>query len=151
EVRAGTLTAGSFDDNLYPRAYRDFLKQIAQSPYAGDVSARLSGRRLEILVVNGDKKPVGNVTVRVAGSDQTFVVLITRSDGRAIFLDDWDRVGKDGNLTVTVTPPGGKAPVKQDVRPDDVSCKIVLGDVAAPLPKALDLAIVLDTTASMGS
>src|SRR5262249_11826718 len=52
-------------------------------------------------------------------------------------------------LTVTVTPPAGGPPVTQRVARTAARCEVALPSAAAPLPRNLDLVIVLDTTGSM--
>src|SRR4029077_20281732 len=75
--------------------------------------------------------------------------LITRSDGRAVFLLSLDQLPAKQNLTVTVTPPEGTRPVSQTIPPAIDRWEITLS-VRARLPRYLDLAILLDTTGSMG-
>jgi hypothetical protein len=149
EPQAGLLTAGSFDDNLFPDSFRRFLSRMGQENDVSGLPGKLFGRRLVVTVRGKGGSPVGNARVRVTGSEgQGAVDLVTRSDGRAVFVSSWD--GVDGDLTVAVTPPGGRAPVTQAVTRDAGQCLVSLPDAAAPLPKNLDLVLVLDTTGSMG-
>jgi hypothetical protein len=149
EPQAGLLTAGSFDDNFTPEPFRRFASKLRQDAGPGDLPARLFGRRLVVTVRGEDGKPGGNARVRISGNvSQQAVELLTRSDGHAVFLSSWD--GVEGDLLVTVTPPGGAATVKQLVARDATRCEVALPQAAAPLPKNLDLVLVLDTTGSMG-
>lgn len=145
DLPPGVLTAGSFDDNLYPPYFRTFLNKAGQNQYAGSLAGKLLGRRVEVFVKNGAGSPVGNVRVTVGGSAD----LVTRSDGRAVFVAPLDPVSADGELSVTVTAPNA-APVRQVVEPGASRCTVLLPDASAPLPRNLDLTIVLDTTGSMG-
>jgi hypothetical protein len=151
ELQSGVLTAGSFDDNLDPGPYRRFLRDISQSPLAGDLPARLLGRRLEITVKGSDGRPAGNRRVRVTAPGERWVELLTRTDGRVIVLDSWDGLGHEAEVTVAVSPDDEAAPVTQTARWADGKCEVRLPAFRAPRPRQLDLAIVLDTTASMGS
>jgi hypothetical protein len=149
--QSGLLTAGSFDDNVNPPFFRSLAGKLGQHPSFGDLPGKLLGRHLVIVVKNGEGQPVGNARVQIApaggGSD---VQLISRSDGRVIFLSSWDQVAADGDFLVTVTPPDGKSEVKQKVPRDAGRWEVTLPALAAPLPANLDLTIVLDTTGSMG-
>lgn len=145
---SGILTAGSFDDNLDPRQFLSFLGKMSQESYLGDLPGRLRGSRLMVIVKDQSGKPVGNARVKLAANGATADVT-TRSDGRAIFVLSWDRLPADQSLTATVLPPFGGRPASETIPPGKSRWEIVLPDVQAPLPRGLDLAIVLDTTGSM--
>jgi hypothetical protein len=148
--QSGLLTAGSWDDLLDPGPLHTFLrKQLSQNLGLGDLPSRFTGAPLLISVKGAQGGPVGNARVRVTQPrSQAALDLTTRSDGSAVLLPGWDRLG-DGDLTVTVTPPGGGMPVTQTVPRTATRCEVVL-PAATPLPRNLDLVIVLDTTGSMG-
>jgi hypothetical protein len=149
EPQSGILTAGSFDDNLFPDPLRRFLGSMSQGGGSGDLAARLFGRRLEVAVRGRDNRPLGNARVRLTGSEGPLAAeLVTRSDGRAVFLSSWDRV--EGEMAITVTPPDGSAAVRKPVPRDAARFEISLPAAVAPLPRNLDLVLVLDTTGSMG-
>jgi len=151
QVPAGVLTAGSFDDNLYPHYFRSFAGKVGQNYYLGKLAGKMLGQRLEIRVRNGRGAPVGNARVRVsAAAGGRSVELTTRSDGRAIFLSSWDEVTAESELEVAVALGGDSEWVKRRVPRDALDCTVLLPTAAAPLPRNLDLAIVLDTTSSMG-
>jgi hypothetical protein len=150
EPPAGLLTAGSFDDNLQPEPYLAFVRKLGRgNQHVGPMPARFLGHRLVLRVTNRAGRPVGNARVKVAAGGKS-VNLITRSDGVAVFLSSWDGVGADRDLNVTVTPPDGSGVVKEKVSRDAHRWGITLPGARAALPQKLDLAIVLDTTGSMG-
>jgi von Willebrand factor type A domain len=149
-IPPGVLTAGAFDDNLYPHFFRSFAGKVGQNPYVSNLPGRFLGRRLEIRVRNGQGAPVGNARVRVAPPNGQAVELTTRTDGRAIFLSSWDHLSGEGELEVMAAQRGDDNWVKQVVGKEVPDCTVILQGAAAPLPRNLDLAIVLDTTGSMG-
>jgi hypothetical protein len=152
EQQSGLLTAGSFDDNLYPEPFRSFVSKLGQdNQYVADIPGLFLGQRLVVAVRGRDGKPVGNarVTVTSAGGGAG-VNLTTRTDGTAVFLSSWDHVAADENFAVTVTPPNGAPPVRQIVPRRAQRWEIPLAGVQTPLPEKLDLTLVLDTTGSMG-
>jgi hypothetical protein len=147
--QSGILTAGSFDDNLEPRFFHAFLNRLQQNQNMGDFLRKLQGQRLLLIVKDEAGKPVGNAPVKLsAGGAGT--ELITRSDGRAVFVLPFDGFQGGENLSVTVTPPTGSGTVQQSIPSGLSRWEVTLPSVRAALPRYLDLAIVLDTTGSMG-
>lgn len=146
--QSGILTAGSFDDNVEPRFFHAFLNRLEQNQNMGDFLHKLQGRRLLLIVKDQAGKPVGNARVKLMASGAG-TELITRSDGRAVFVLPFDGFQASGALAVTVTPPAGGA-VKQTIPSGISRWEVTLPSVRATLPRHLDLAIVLDTTGSMG-
>lgn len=147
---AGVLTAGSFDDNIDPRVFLSFLKRMSQIRGLQDIPTRLSGQRLFIQVKDGAGKPVGGAKVQLVATTGQAAELITRTDGRAVFLSSFDDLPSDVALTATVTPPDGGAAVTEKIDAGAPRWEITLPAATAKLPRNLDLAIVLDTTGSMG-
>jgi hypothetical protein len=147
--QSGILTAGSFDDNLEPGFFHAFLNRLEQNQNMGDFLRKLQGQRLLLIVKDEAGKPVGNARVKLtAGGAGT--ELITRSDGRAVFVLPFDGFTGSGNLSVFVTPPSGVGGVQQKIPSGISRWEVTLPSVRAALPRYLDLAIVLDTTGSMG-
>jgi Mg-chelatase subunit ChlD len=149
--RAGTLTAGSFDDNLDPEPFRSFLRQMGQDSVLRDLPGRLAGHRLILTVHDAGGRPVGNARVAITSAEGGKAVeLVSRSDGRVVFVPAWDGVVPDADFAVTVTPPGGGAPVRQTVNRTLAQHTVTLPSFRASSPVQLDLALVIDTTGSMG-
>jgi hypothetical protein len=149
-LQAGILTAGSFDDNVDPLVYGSYVRKMSQIQGLGDLPAKLQGHRLLVIVKDEAGKPVGNARVKLLAGAGTPVELITRSDGRAVFLLPFDQLPADQPLVATVTPPLGTRIVTETIPPGSPRWEITLPAIHAQLPKNLDLAIVLDTTGSMG-
>jgi hypothetical protein len=150
QLPAGVLTAGSFDDNLFPEPYHKFVERVSRSQSAQDLPSRFLGHRVVITVKNGEGRPVGNARVHVAAEGGNGVTLLTRTDGRAVFVASWDQVPADADLTLTVTPLDGGPPVKHIVPRLANQATVTLPKAPAPLPQHLDLVLVLDATGSMG-
>jgi hypothetical protein len=146
---SGVLTAGSFDDNLDPRVFLSFLKRFSHLPLQ-DIPSKLQGHRLFIQVRDPAGKPVGGAKVQVVATTGQAAELGTRTDGRVVFLSSFDNLPSDVALTATVTPPDGGAAVTERIDAGAPRWEITLPATTAKLPQNLDLAIVLDTTGSMG-
>ncbi len=146
EPQSGTLTAGSFDDNLHPDFFRKWATKLQQHQGLGGLPGKFLGRRLLVSVRDADGNPVGNALVR---AEPAGVPLLTRSDGTAVFLTSWDQMS-DGDVTLRVSGRDGARPVTVSVPKGVDRWEVKLPEARAGLPRNLDLAIVLDTTGSMG-
>jgi hypothetical protein len=149
DLPAGILTAGSFDDTLFPDFFRKFAGKVGQNPHVGNMPSRFLGQPLEVVVRNRDGFPVGNARVRLAAGQSKVVELITRSDGRAIFHTTWDRLPTDVDLEATVLLQDSMQPIRQAI-PRDSRRALVTVSGPTSLPRNLDLTFVVDTTGSMG-
>ena len=151
--QAGTLTAGSFDDNLNYEVFHQFLSDVLQDDVAGQLPALTLGQRVIIRVVDeaGAGVPDARVVVAAAnaGAEQPAFDQPTGSDGRVIFFADIDAAADAADLTVTVHPPDGSDPVSQAGDPAEGEWTVTLASAGA-LPTQLDLAFVVDATGSMG-
>ncbi len=159
-LQSGTLTAGSFDDIERFADYQEFLSNAMQQDVADILPRWAIGERVMIQVVTPNGEPVADarVTVRPASSQShpsqaaassSLLELMTASDGRVMFLAGMDGASRDGEYRVTVSPPQGQA-VSHAMHVGQQPWQIVLPDTQPRLPTNLDLALVIDTTGSMG-
>lgn len=149
--QSGVITAGSFDDNLHPASLQSFARRLSYHPGLGNLTGRLSGRAVTITVKDGDNRPVGNALVRISDArGSKSVALTTRSDGRIIFHPTWDQVLAGNGLELVVFPADGSPSVRDKVPAHATSWAVTLPRTRADLPRRLDLALVIDTTGSMG-
>jgi hypothetical protein len=159
--RAGTLTAGSFDDHARYSDYREYLSAAMQRD-SDEVLPRLGlGERIVVRVVNEKNEPVNNATVVLHASAEQRDVATQRtiSDGRAIFLSSLDHFASGGDLIARVAATGRRSEVENVPSHSPYSAKIersasettlMLPDAPRNLPQQLDLSLVIDTTGSMG-
>jgi hypothetical protein len=149
--QSGRLTAGSFDDGQNPLPLQAFVRKLGQRADLSDLPRRLVGPTVVVRVTDRAGAPVGNALVRIATSSREEpLTLTTRSDGIVRLHNTWDRLDTTEPLTVTVTPPDGGRLVSGKFSADATRVNVVLPTVQAALPRQLDLALVLDTTGSMG-
>ena len=147
---AGILTAGSFDDNTDPQVFSRFARKMNQRPGLGDLPGKLQGQRVMVIVRDTSGKPIGNARVKLSAGANAPVEVVTRSDGRAIFMLSLDSLPSDQGLLASVTGPNGGNPVTETITAGASHWEVTLPSVQSQLPKCLDLCIVLDTTGSMG-
>ena len=156
QPRAGLLTAGDIDDGLNWDA---FLRYSARAVQQGSVLRDLRlDDRLTLRVVDRDGRPVAGARVRIDASDggrrRGGLTTEAGTDGRLALFPRYDFGIGASRLVVSVTPPGGEGAaetVTLDLRGQrrDAEQTVRLR-VRAARPEALDLAIVLDVTGSMG-
>lgn len=149
-IPSGILTAGSFDDNVEPHVFASFAKRSSQKRELTNLTTLLGGHRLTVLVKDPAGKPVGNARVKLSGGASSGVELVTRSDGRAVFVLTFDQLPDDQPLVVNVTGPTGGTPITETVAVGANRWEVTLPTATSQFPKTLDFAIVLDTTGSMG-
>ncbi|MSQ97222.1 MAG: VWA domain-containing protein [Gemmataceae bacterium] len=147
---SGILTAGSFDDNVDPVVFSSYVRRMSQLRTLGDLPTKFSGQRLLLFVKDGAGKPVGNARVKLAAGANTPVEILTRTDGRAVFMLNFDQLPANQALVATVTGPAGGSPVTETITAGVSRWEVTLPSAQGRLPKNLDLAIVIDTTGSMG-
>jgi hypothetical protein len=139
--QAGTLTAGTFDDTRNPEVFRAFAERM-QGSELHDVAAHLVAPITVVKVVDADGRPVSGARV-VAGR-----TLPTRTDGRVV-LTGLDVGPNDGDtIAVTVEHQGRRHRAQLD-RGGASTIRLPFR-AATGAPRALDVALVIDATGSMG-
>ena len=153
---AGLLTAGDIDDGLNWDA---FLRYSERAVDQGSVLTDLRlDDRLTLRVVDRDGRPVAGARVRVDASGgrggARGLTTEAGTDGRLALFPRYDFGTGVERLDVTVTAPGGGGTAERQsvdlTRLRGDSEQTVRLGVRAARPQALDLAVVLDVTGSMG-
>src|SRR5690606_9699368 len=84
-IQSGTLTAGSFDDNLSPWVFDRFIDQARKHPDLAALASAFAGQRTTLRVQDAQGRPIGNAEVEIDGKR-----MMTRSDGRVVWVSGWD-------------------------------------------------------------
>jgi hypothetical protein len=152
--QSGTLTAGSFDDNLNYESFEAFITEVQSGDLAAAVPALSLGDRMVVRVTDSAGQPVpdAQVVIRPADGNAEGEMLIdvpTRADGRVLLLTGLDGGEDATELEITVEPAGAGGTVTETIPLAEGEWEVELPDVEAKLPSALDLAFVVDTTFSM--
>jgi hypothetical protein len=166
QMKAGTLTAGSLDDQ---KNYDDFIKYVRTALQSGErlpqFAQQLQYQRALISVQDTQGRPINNAKVTVfasaenqavvkskyqpEGRSESVITLTTGTDGQTMFLPQLD--GSFGsNVTefeLQITAQGQTT--SQAVSMNQTPWVVALEDVVAELPQKLDLALIIDTTGSM--
>jgi Mg-chelatase subunit ChlD len=141
EIQSGTLTAGSFDDNLNPWVFDRFVEQVRSHPDLSQLASAFVGQRTVLRVQDSQGRPVGDAEVEIDGKQMR-----TGTDGKVVWVSGWDG-GRQAQGKATVSHGNAKTTISIK---DQVEQLVTLKDARGTLPDALDIALVIDTTGSMG-
>lgn len=165
----GMLTAGSLNDVKETAAFRNYIRSVQNGRASGlpDLISQWSGRRIEIIVRNSSGQPVPDARVQVyreesaddiqlkyqeSDSGHALVTsLKTGTDGRTQFLPGLDGSSSDDTWKVLVADSEGHVRSEQSgLTGQQSTWDFAIGQARADMPRQLDLALVIDTTGSMG-
>ncbi|PRP94759.1 vWA domain-containing protein [Enhygromyxa salina] len=140
-IQSGTLTAGSFDDNLNPWVFDKFVDQARSQADLSQLASAFATQRTVLRVQDTQGRPVGNAKVEIDGKH-----MMTRSDGRVVWVQGWDS-GRQGQGKAKISHGNASATVSIN---DQIEQLVTLKDTQGTLPDQLDIALVIDATGSMG-
>jgi hypothetical protein len=140
-IQSGTLTAGSFDDNLNPWVFDRFVEQARNHPDLSALASAFVGQRTILRVQDNRGRPIGNAEVEIDGKR-----MLTRSDGRVVWVSGWDG-GRQAQGKATISFGNSRKTISIK---DQLEQLVTLDDAQATLPSRLDIALVIDATGSMG-
>ncbi|MBL8809073.1 MAG: VWA domain-containing protein [Planctomycetaceae bacterium] len=155
-MQSGLLTAGSFDDVAN---YNEYLNLLRSNPHVVS-NCRLpitaDMRQTVLQVTDGQGRPVSHARCIVTSphNEQNVMLdLCTGSDGRTTLLTyngNHNLQQQPQRLRLQVFLPGCDTAVIDELRTPQDQWDIVLQQAQSTLPTQLDLALVIDTTGSMG-
>ncbi|MGH1345244.1 MAG: vWA domain-containing protein [Nannocystales bacterium] len=148
-IQAGRLTAGAFDDTLNPDVLTTFANRMAQQRDTRDVAERVTGAMTIVRVVDSRGRPIRDADVRL-NTDQRGARVPTGTDGRAVFFAGWDLPPENrrrGKIEATIQH--GRERMSVPVREGTINT-ITMRDVQSSSVNAVDIALVIDATGSMG-
>lgn len=149
--QSGLLTAGSFDD---VSNFSDFQNFLGRFRGHRQVSWPLSSNSRQTLITVRDEQgnPIGNARCRVTAGQNRAVILdaTTGSDGRVMLLADQHVARNSNGFRLQVWSPSSQDMIVDQTCQPGQSWNIVAADTEIALPTQLDLALVIDTTGSMG-
>jgi hypothetical protein len=140
-IQSGTLTAGSFDDNLNPWVFDKFVDLARSQPDLSQLASAFATQRTVLRVQDAQGRPVGNAKVEIDGKQ-----MMTRSDGRVVWVQGWDS-GRQGQGKAKISHGNANATVSIN---NQIEQLVTLEDTQGTLPDQLDIALVIDATGSMG-
>ena len=142
--RSGLLTAGAHDDLLNPELYADYAGKFLQAS-GKDLPFVDTRTRVSVNVVGASGRPVPFAKVEVERAGQP-LRLTAAADGTASFFPKFDGVPQTTNIRVT----SGAGSSKQTFNLASSSNLEIKLPGAVQSVSAMDLALVIDTTGSMG-
>jgi Mg-chelatase subunit ChlD len=145
-AQSGQLTAGDHDDLLNPGLYADYAGRFLQQA-GGGLPFVDTRTRVAIKVVDSAGRPVPFAQVDVQRSG-TPLRLVAAADGTASFYPAFDKV--PAKTSVSVASQAGTARRTLDLEGGRSRRISITLPGAAPAVSAMDLALIIDTTGSMG-
>ena len=142
-VQAGLLTAGDHDDLLNPELYADYAGKFLQQ-HGGDLPFVDTRTRVAVKLVDAGGRPVPFARVAVARSGNP-LQLVSGADGTVSIYPRFDHV--PARTTLAIVSAAGNVSRALDLGAHRVTVTL---PGSAPSVSALDLALVVDTTGSMG-
>jgi hypothetical protein len=146
-VEQASLTAGKWDDNLNFDFYQQYLATIDATQLAGLPLIDRTGR-LKITAVDGAGAPLAGARVTVSDASGKLFEAPTRGDGKIFFFPGTVGAQTGDALQVAAVVAQSQATVAAHV--GDAKADVAVTSATATPPTTLDLALVVDTTGSMG-
>ena len=144
---AGSLTAGTWDDNLNFDFYTKYLATMNASQLAG-LPLIDRTNRLEITAVDGTGAPLAGARITVSDASGKLFEATTRGDDKLFFFPG--TVGAQTGDALTLAAALGQATGAAGAHVGDAKAEVAIAGAQATPVAALDLALVVDTTGSMG-
>ena len=152
--QSGILTAGDYDDQLNPLRYQTYSRNAQQNFPADAQVPALSldpDERVQLQVVDANGNPQARANVQVQTINGENLNLHTAADGTVWLYPEMDAL--PSVLDVSIQNPSGDVQVQQLIDTADMGAErlnvITLPAAGTPITE-LDLALVIDTTGSMG-
>ncbi len=150
--QAGLLTAGEHDDLLNPRLYGNYVAGSDLAQQIPDLPRLDTERVLTVRAVDGNGRPVPFADIVITCSDGNRLTLASQADGTASFFPELDRLSPTMTIAARYAGSLGNRSNEQRVTLGSGAQSVdipVNVRIAAPI-RQLDLALVIDTTGSMG-
>ncbi len=142
---AGTLTAGVWDDNLNFEFFSSYLSTVT----LGGVPTFSRNDRVVFRLHSASGAPLVGAHVEISQTGSRLVAVDSAADGTVVFLPSFMGATDQAPLDVTVTAVGGAQTHKQ-VPPTAAMYEVTVDQAPDQAETGIDIAIVLDTTGSMG-
>ena len=142
----GLLTAGVQDDVIQWEGYLDYLQKSMQHDRHELLPRAGLGKRLFIQVVDQHQRPVQNALVTLRSASGKLLSHRTAADGMVQYISGYDGAAQAKEVKVETAA----ETITQEIADDDSTLVVTLKETDGEMPQALDLALVIDTTGSMG-
>ena len=157
--QSGILTAGSFDDVANYCEYTSFINRHHHQAAACRLPLNVNLQQTVISVTDGQGHPLGDVRCVVKDSlsgqqpERLLLDMRTGTDGRLLLLSNFsnrDPQQQGKCLRLQVYTDQNPTPVIDQYRKLDSVWNVAVRHAESRRPTQLDLALVIDTTGSMG-
>ncbi|HUN23099.1 MAG TPA: VWA domain-containing protein [Anaerolineales bacterium] len=154
-LQSGILTAGDVDDNLNFDFYLGYTNRTLQNDTSQVLPAPLLNDRVILHLLDGQQRPLANARLTIAPNHSNqAITLYSGADGTAYFFPTYAGMRDAGTFSVTVESADGFAKDRFELFANDLKTTrevtFSLQTQSTSAIRALDLALVIDTTGSMG-
>ena len=146
QPQSGLLTAGTWDDNLNFDFFQKYHRRMTALQTPGLLDAPISDR-LMVMVTDAAGAALAGARVSVISAGKEIAHTQTGADGRALFFPNWG--GADAAASIEIVAEANTIRKSITATVGTPLVTLPLGTTSAPVA-ALDAAIVIDTTGSMG-
>ncbi|QJQ31038.1 VWA domain-containing protein [Sphingomonas lacunae] len=151
QPQAGLLTAGEHDDLLNPQLYARYVEQSNLGQRIRDLPRVDTDRVLTVRVTDNRGRPVPFADIRVTCSDGNAITLKTQADGNVALFPDLDRLSPMVRIGASLNGRSMGRALSVEVQNRAGGQQVNFqSPTAAITAQRLDLALVIDTTGSMG-
>lgn len=158
QLQSGQLTAGEHDDLLNPRLYQRYVDRFLASETVSGIPRVDTGRVLTIQVNDTSGRPMPFADVTLTCSDGNTLTLKSLADGQVVFFPELDRLGTSVTMVARASGQGSGGRRGAISQPRRINVADVRGaqtvttavSTSAQAVRKFDLAVVIDTTGSMG-
>jgi hypothetical protein len=154
-LQSGILTAGDVDDNLNFDFYLGYINRTLQNDASQVLPAPLLNDRVILRLLDGQQRPLANAQLTIAPTQSNqSITLYSGADGTAYFFPTYAGMRDADTFSVTVESADGFAKDRFELFANDLKTMrevtFSLSTQSTSAIRALDLALVIDTTGSMG-
>lgn len=152
-VQSGVLTAGDVDDNLNYDFFLGYLKRMQRDWGQGQLPTADMTDRITLEIVGGNGAGLANAKL-LFDNDRNPQAVYANSQGVVYLFPGMDTFARQETLAFTVTDPvtEANANISLDLTQADESgvYRVTLDNATGQRPTAMDVALVIDVTGSMG-
>lgn len=151
EIQSGTITGADYDDQLNSQLYLDYASKFLQNNKNTNLPFLDLSQRITLTIHDSNNKPIQGLTVKVLSGDDTIKVLNTPKNGEILLYPRYDKLPESFKVNVLDRKSRtlfSKTFSLKNLK--DNALKTITLDKPFSTNKTLDLALVIDTTGSMG-
>lgn len=151
EVQSGTITAADYDDQLNSELYLDYASNFLQNNKNISLPFLDLNQRITLTIKGSNGKPISGLTLRVLSGKDILKELSTPQNGEVILYPNYDKLPELFEVKILNDKSRTLASKKFTLKNfKENPLETITLDKSFKASKKFDLALVIDTTGSMG-